>query len=78
VRALGLALKTVFAVVKLEKDNNMVRVTLLKAGVQQQVEADRVIVVAIPFSVLRKIELDNSISPQRRKAGLVQQLSHVK
>jgi monoamine oxidase len=55
------------AVVKLEQDNNKVRVTFLKAGVQQQVEADRVI-VAIPFSVLRKIELDNSFSPQKRKA----------
>jgi monoamine oxidase len=55
------------AVVKLEQDKNKVRVTFLKGGVHQQVEADRVI-TAIPFSVLRKIELDNTFSPQKRKA----------
>ena len=36
-------------------------------GVQQQMEADYVI-VAIPFSVLRKLELDSSFSAQKRTA----------
>jgi monoamine oxidase len=60
-------MKTVFVVVMVEQDNNKVRVTLLKAGVQQQLDADRVIVVAIPFSVLRKIELENSFSHRGEK-----------
>jgi monoamine oxidase len=55
------------AVVKLEQNDKKVRVTFLCGGVQQQIEADR-IVIAIPFSVLRKIELDGSFSPQKRKA----------
>lgn len=55
------------AVVKLEQDDKSARVTFLNGGVQQQLEADRVI-VAIPFSVLRRVELDSSFSPQKRKA----------
>ncbi len=55
------------AVVKLEQNDKKTRVTFLNGGSQQQIEADRV-VVAIPFSVLRKTELDNSFSPQKRKA----------
>ena len=55
------------AAVKLGQDSKKAHVTFVKAGSQQQMEADHVI-VAIPFSVLRKIELDSSFSPQKRKA----------
>jgi len=55
------------AVVKLEQNDKKARVTFVNGGLQQQIEADRVI-VAVPFSVLRKIELDSSFSPQKRKA----------
>jgi monoamine oxidase len=55
------------AVVKLEQNDKKTRVTFANGGLQQQIESDRVI-VAVPFSVLRKIELDSSFSPQKRKA----------
>jgi monoamine oxidase len=55
------------AIVKIEQDPKKVRVSFLHAGSQQQLEADRVI-IAIPFSVLRGIELDSSFSLPKRHA----------
>jgi monoamine oxidase len=54
-------------VVKLSQDSEKARITFLKAGTQQQIEADQVI-VAIPFSVLRRMDLDGSFSAQKRTA----------
>jgi monoamine oxidase len=55
------------AVRKVTQDKDRVRLSVSRAGVMEQVEADRVI-LAIPFSVLRSVELDDSFSPQKRTA----------
>ena len=65
-RRLGERIHYGAAVTKIEQDAKKVRVTALQSGVQQQLEADRAI-VAIPFSVLRKVELDSSFSPDKRR-----------
>ena len=54
------------AVTKLTQNKENVRLAVSRAGTLEQVEADRV-VLAIPFSVLRDIELDESFSPQKRQ-----------
>jgi monoamine oxidase len=51
---------------KVTQDRDKVTLSVSKAGVLEQVEGDRV-VLAIPFSVLRNVELvDGSFSPQKR------------
>jgi monoamine oxidase len=54
------------AVVKVGQSAEKARVAFLRSGVQQQMEADRVI-LTVPFSVLRKVEFDSSVSPLKRK-----------
>jgi monoamine oxidase len=54
-------------VVKITQNANKVRVSFLKSGVQNEMEADRVI-CAIPFSVLRHMEMDSSLSLGKREA----------
>ena len=53
------------AVRRVTQNKDKVRLTVSRAGVMEQVEADRVI-LAIPFSVLRNVELDDSFSAQKR------------
>lgn len=50
---------------KVSQDREKVTLSVSKAGVLEQAEADRVI-IAIPFSVLRTVELDGSFSPRKR------------
>jgi monoamine oxidase len=47
------------------QDAQRVRLSIFNNGVLQNVEADRV-VLAIPFSVLRHVQMDSSISQQKR------------
>jgi monoamine oxidase len=54
------------AVTRIAQDARKVRVSIANSAQEQQIEADRV-VVTIPFSVLRTIELDSSVSSQKRK-----------
>jgi monoamine oxidase len=54
------------AVTKIQQDAFKVRVSTSRGTQKQQFEADRV-VVTVPFSVLRNIELDSSISTRKRK-----------
>lgn len=51
--------------VKLTQDDKRVRLTISSGGSIQTVECDRAI-VAIPFSVLRNVELGDSFSAQKR------------
>ena len=53
------------AVRRVMQDKDKVRLSVSRAGLTEQVEADRVI-LAIPFSVLRNVELDDSFSVQKR------------
>jgi monoamine oxidase len=53
--------------VKIEHDARNVRVTFLQAGTHQSIEADR-LVIAIPFSVLRRIEVSPRFSPEKQRA----------
>lgn len=53
------------AVKRVTQNDKRVRVSVSRAGNLEEVEADRA-VVAIPFSVLRNVELDGSFSPQKR------------
>jgi monoamine oxidase len=53
------------AVTKIQLDAQKVRVSVSSPSQKQQIEADRV-VVTVPFSVLRTMELDSSISSQKR------------
>lgn len=53
------------AVRKVSQNKDRVTLSVSRAGEVAQVEADRV-VLAIPFSVLRDVELDSSISSQKR------------
>ena len=54
-------------VVKVEHDERLVRVTFLQAGTHQTIEADR-LVIAIPFSVLRRVEVSPRFSPEKQRA----------
>jgi monoamine oxidase len=54
-------------VVKVEQNARGVRVTFLQAGTHQSIEADR-LVFAIPFSVLRRIEISPRFSPEKQRA----------
>ena len=54
-------------VVKIEQDQQGVRVAFLHAGMQETVEASH-LVCAIPFSVLRYIEVSPGFSPEKRRA----------
>jgi len=66
-RKLGDRIQYGAAVLKVGQDTAKARVSFLHGGTQQQLEADHVI-LAIPFSVLRKLELDSSFSEPKRKA----------
>jgi len=55
------------AVLRVGQDAATARISFLHGGIQQQMEADHVI-LTIPFSVLRKMELDSSFSEAKRKA----------
>ena len=55
------------AVVKVGQDAQGVRVAIIRSGIQEQMEADHVI-LTVPFSVLRNIELDSSISEKKHFA----------
>jgi monoamine oxidase len=44
-----------------------VRISVVQSGMQHQMEADRA-VLALPFSVLRRVPLDSSISAGKRQA----------
>jgi monoamine oxidase len=50
---------------KLTQDKDKVHLSVTRGGAVEQVDADRVI-LAIPFSTLRNIELDDSFSAQKR------------
>lgn len=54
-------------VVKIEHDPQSVRVSFLQAGSPQTITADR-LVCAIPFSVLRHIEVSPRFSPEKQRA----------
>ena len=54
-------------VVKIEHDAQSVRVTFLRAGTPQTMMADR-LVCAIPFSVLKHIEVSPRFSPEKQRA----------
>lgn len=66
-RKLGDRIQYGAAVLKVGQDAARTRVSFLHGGTQQQLEADHVI-LTIPFSVLRKLELDSSFSEAKRKA----------
>ena len=66
-RKLGDRIQYGAAVLKVGQDAAGTRVSFLHGGTQQQLEADHVI-LTIPFSVLRKLELDSSFSEAKRKA----------
>lgn len=55
------------AMLKVEQDGRKCRIAFKQAGAQHQIESDRVI-LAIPFSVLRRTEMDGSFSAAKRKA----------
>ena len=50
---------------KLTQDQDKVHLSVTRGGAVEQVDADRVI-LAIPFSTLRNVELDDSFSAQKR------------
>ena len=60
-------------VVKIEQDAASARVTFLEKGVRQTMTADRVL-CAIPFTVLRNIELPSSFS--QRKLEIIKKLEY--
>ena len=64
---LGTRMRYGAAVRKVTQDKDKVRLSVSRAGSLEQVEADRV-VLTIPFSVLRNVELDSSFSSQKRTA----------
>jgi len=66
-RKLGDRIQYGAAALKVAQDGVSARVSFLQGGMQQQLEADHVI-LSIPFSVLRKLELDSSFSEAKRKA----------
>jgi monoamine oxidase len=59
--------------VKIEQDAASARVTFLEKGVRQTLTADRVL-CAIPFTVLRNIELPSSLS--QRKLEIIKKLEY--
>ncbi len=61
------------AVVRIERDQGSVRAVYEQAGATHTVEADR-LVCAIPFSVLRTVEVVPRFSGDKRRA--IEQLSH--
>ena len=60
-------------VVKIEEDPNSVRVTFLQNGSQQTVTADRVL-CAVPFTVLRNIQLPSTFP--ERKVSIIKNLQY--
>jgi monoamine oxidase len=64
---LGNRVRCSTAVKKIAQDNTKASVWFQHGGDQDQMEADRVI-VAIPFSVLRGLEMDYSFSQEKRDA----------
>jgi monoamine oxidase len=52
---------------KVAQDEKKVQLSISRGGSVEQVEASRV-VIAIPFSVLRNVEMDNSFSQEKRAA----------
>ncbi len=54
-------------VVKIEHNDRLVRATYLQAGTHHSIEADR-LVIAIPFSVLRRIEISPRFTAGKMKA----------
>ena len=62
---LGMRMHYGAALRKLTQDKDKVRLSVARGGALEQVEADRVI-LAIPFSTLRNVELDDSFSAQKR------------
>lgn len=60
-------------VVRLEQDANSARATILKNGSSQTFTADRIL-CAVPFSLLRKIELPSSFS--ERKLNVIENLRY--
>jgi monoamine oxidase len=66
-RKLGDRIQYGAAVLKVGQDRARTRVSFRHGGTQQQLEADHVI-LTIPFSVLRKLELDSAFSEAKRKA----------
>lgn len=61
------------AVVKIRQNAKAVRVTFMQGGSPETLSADRLI-CAIPFSVLKKIEISPPFSPEKQKT--VEQLSY--
>ena len=59
--------------VKIEQDASSARVTFLHNGTRQAMTADRVL-CAVPFSVLRNVELPNSFS--ERKLSIIRNLQY--
>jgi monoamine oxidase len=64
---LGNRVRYAAAVRKISQDSTKASVSFQHGGSQQQMEADRVI-VTVPFSVLRGLELDSSFSQEKRNA----------
>jgi monoamine oxidase len=64
-RRLGGRIRYGAEIVKITQTPNAVRVAYVRGGIQDQIDADRLI-VTIPFSVLRSVQLDSSISSQKR------------
>jgi monoamine oxidase len=54
-------------VVRIEQDSNRVRAIVVRSGVRQTFEADRLI-CAVPFPPLRRVEVHPPFSERRRKA----------
>jgi monoamine oxidase len=54
-------------VVKIDQDQNSVRVTFLRQGKQETISGDRLL-CAVPFSLLRNIELPANFADNKRKA----------
>jgi hypothetical protein len=64
---LGTRMRYGAVVRRVTQDKEKVMLSVSRAGQLEQVEAERV-VLTIPFSVLRDVELDNSFSAQKRSA----------
>jgi monoamine oxidase len=66
-RKLGNRIRYATAVKKISQDNTKASVSFEHGGNQERMEADHVI-VTIPFSVLRGLELDSSLSQEKRNS----------
>jgi monoamine oxidase len=62
---LGKRMRYGAALRRLTQDKNRVHLSVTRGGALEQVDADRVI-LTIPFSTLRNVELDDSFSAQKR------------